>query len=122
VRPYLHDLSDAYAASDLVLARAGASTLGELAAIGRPAILVPYPHAADDHQRKNAEMFAAQGAAVIAEDRDLVAGKLRGILAEVASPSRLSSLHAAAERLRADDPVATILARIDALTARKTRK
>ncbi len=58
VRPYLHDMTDAYAAADLVLARAGASTLGELAATGKPALLIPYPHASDDHQRANAEEFA----------------------------------------------------------------
>jgi UDP-N-acetylglucosamine--N-acetylmuramyl-(pentapeptide) pyrophosphoryl-undecaprenol N-acetylglucosamine transferase len=63
VRPYLDDLSDAYAAADLVLARAGASTLGELAATGKPAILVPYPHAADDHQAENARRVQAAGAA-----------------------------------------------------------
>lgn len=119
VRPYLHDLSDAYAAADLVLARAGASTLGELAATGKPAVLVPYPYAADDHQRANAERIAASGAAVVADDRDLETGKLRGILAEVTSPGRLASLQAAAARLATIDPVATILARVDALLARK---
>ncbi len=120
VRPYLHDMSDAYAAADLVLARAGASTLGELAATGRPAVLVPYPHAADDHQRANAERFAASGAAVVLDDRDLAAGKLRSALAEIAAPSRLAAFEAAAARLRANDPLATILARIDALAARKS--
>ena len=118
VRPYLHDMTDAYAAADLVLARAGASTLGELAATGKPAVLVPYPHAADDHQRANAESVAAAGAAVVADDRDLLAGKLRGILAEATAPGRLAALGAAAARLAAQDPLATILARVDALLAR----
>ena len=120
VRPYLHDLSDAFAASDLVLARAGASTLGELAAVGKPAILVPYPHAADDHQRSNAEVFARTGAAIVVDDRDLAAGKLRGVLADVTASERLASLNAAAQHLQEIDPIATILARIAALTARKT--
>jgi UDP-N-acetylglucosamine--N-acetylmuramyl-(pentapeptide) pyrophosphoryl-undecaprenol N-acetylglucosamine transferase len=119
VRPYLNDVTDAYAAADLVLARAGASTLGELAATGRPAILVPYPHAAEDHQRANATMLAQAGAAVVVDDRELLAGKLRGVLADVTKPSRLAGLRAAAERGRAPDPLATILARVDVLTMRK---
>lgn len=121
LRAYLSDVGDAYAAADLVLARAGASTLGELAATGRPAILVPYPHAAEDHQRANAATVAQAGAAVVVDDRELIAGKLRGILADVTQPSRLAELRAAAERSRAADPITTILARVDALTMRKTR-
>jgi len=119
LRAYLNDVADAYAAADLVLARAGASTLGELAATGRPAILVPYPHAAGDHQRANAAMRAQAGAAVVVDDRELVAGKLRGILGETTRPARLAELRAAAERERPADPITTILARVDALTARK---
>ncbi len=121
LRAYLNDVGDAYAAADLVLARAGASTLGELAATGRPAILVPYPFAAEDHQRANAATVARAGAAVVVDDRELIAGKLRGILAEVTQPSRLADLRAAAERARTIDPVTTILARVDALTTRKNR-
>ncbi len=120
VRPYLHDLSDAFAASDLVLARAGASTLGELAATGKPSILIPYPHAADDHQRANAERLAETGAAVVVNDRELQAGKLRGILADVTASERLAKMQSAAQRLQEIDPIATILARIAAMTARKT--
>jgi UDP-N-acetylglucosamine--N-acetylmuramyl-(pentapeptide) pyrophosphoryl-undecaprenol N-acetylglucosamine transferase len=104
----------------LVLARAGASTLGELAALGKPAVLVPYPYAADNHQALNAAEFAKDGAAAIVEDRELAAGRLRMVLAEVASPNRIAAMRAAAERLRESDPVATILARIAALTSRKT--
>jgi UDP-N-acetylglucosamine--N-acetylmuramyl-(pentapeptide) pyrophosphoryl-undecaprenol N-acetylglucosamine transferase len=121
VRPYLNDLTDAYAAADLVLARAGASTLGELAATGRPAILVPYPHASEDHQSANAAAFAATGAAIIVDDRELAAGKLRGILAEVTQPSRLAALQAASERSLVADPVTTILARVETLGMRKKR-
>ena len=120
VRPYLHDLADAYAAADLVLARAGASTIGELVATGTPAILVPYPHAAADHQRQNAAMLEAAGAAITLDDRDLVAGKLRAALADAAAPPRLAAMRNAASNLAHADPVATILARIAALTARKT--
>ncbi len=121
IRPYLDDMGDAYAAADLVLARAGASTLGELAATGRPAILVPYPHAAEDHQTANAAAFAQNGAAVVVEDGEVVAGKLGPILAEVTRPERLGAMQRAAERSLADDPLATILARVDALITRKKR-
>jgi UDP-N-acetylglucosamine--N-acetylmuramyl-(pentapeptide) pyrophosphoryl-undecaprenol N-acetylglucosamine transferase len=122
VRPYLSDMSDAYAAADLVLARAGASTLGELAATGKPALLVPYPHAADDHQRANAASVAHLGAAVVIDDRELAAGKLRGILADVTRTTSLDALRLAAERGRAADPVATILARVESLAVRKKRR
>jgi UDP-N-acetylglucosamine--N-acetylmuramyl-(pentapeptide) pyrophosphoryl-undecaprenol N-acetylglucosamine transferase len=59
------------ARADLVLCRAGASTIAELCVAGRPALLVPYPHAADDHQRVNAESLRDAGAALLIEDRDL---------------------------------------------------
>jgi UDP-N-acetylglucosamine--N-acetylmuramyl-(pentapeptide) pyrophosphoryl-undecaprenol N-acetylglucosamine transferase len=121
VRAYLHDLSDAYAAADLVLARSGASTVGELVATGRPAILVPYPFAADDHQRANAERVAATGAAIVVDDRELVAGRLRGILAEITDPARLEAMRLAAEAQRVADPIATILARVEKLAPRKNR-
>lgn len=119
VRPYLDDVTDAYAAADLVLARAGASTLGELAATGKPAILVPYPYAAENHQAANAARVVEAGAAVAIADRELDGGRLRVLLAETAAPSRLAALDAAAKRLQPGDPVATIIARVDSLAARK---
>ena len=64
VHAFLADMPAEYAAADLVLARSG-STVAELAAAGKPSVLVPFPQAADDHQRKNAECFADSGAAVM---------------------------------------------------------
>lgn len=64
VRAFIEDMPAQYAACDLVLARSG-STVAELAAAGKPSLLVPFPQAADDHQRKNAEVLAAAGAAVV---------------------------------------------------------
>jgi UDP-N-acetylglucosamine--N-acetylmuramyl-(pentapeptide) pyrophosphoryl-undecaprenol N-acetylglucosamine transferase len=66
---FIDDMARAYAEAAVVVGRAGATTVAELCAVGRPSILVPFPHAADDHQRKNAEALQAQGAAIcIAED------------------------------------------------------
>jgi UDP-N-acetylglucosamine--N-acetylmuramyl-(pentapeptide) pyrophosphoryl-undecaprenol N-acetylglucosamine transferase len=66
----------AYAASDLILARSGASSLTEIAHAGLPSILVPYPYSADDHQVRNAEVFSNAGAAELVHERDLDAPKL----------------------------------------------
>ena len=68
---FLDDMPDRLAAADLVICRAGAMTLAEIAASARPAILIPYPFAADDHQRLNAEAVEARGAAIVVLDRDL---------------------------------------------------
>jgi len=68
VEAFFQDMAMAYAAADFVIARAGASTIFELAAVGRPALLVPYPHAANDHQRLNAEVMVTAGAAWIVPD------------------------------------------------------
>lgn len=71
VVPFIDDVARAYANASFVICRAGASTLAELAAVGRPAVLVPFPFAADDHQTKNAESFARAGAAVCLREREL---------------------------------------------------
>ena len=80
-------MADAYAAADLAIARAGASTLTELARAALPALLVPYPHAADDHQARNAEVFAAAGAAEVLVERELdadtLAARVRAILGDL---------------------------------------
>jgi UDP-N-acetylglucosamine--N-acetylmuramyl-(pentapeptide) pyrophosphoryl-undecaprenol N-acetylglucosamine transferase len=117
--PYLRNMADAYELADLVIARAGASTLGELAALGLPSVLVPYPFAAEDHQAANAKAFEDAGAAVVIADRDLNADALWWTLRDVMERERLQLMRDAARSLAARDPVATILARIDALVSRK---
>ncbi len=118
-RAYLDDMADAYAVADLVLSRAGASTLGELAALGKPAILVPYPHAAEGHQDANAARFAAGSAAVVLTDAQLQDGGLPSLLAQTVEPLRLRELAEGAARLGGADPLTAILARIDLLTSRR---
>jgi UDP-N-acetylglucosamine--N-acetylmuramyl-(pentapeptide) pyrophosphoryl-undecaprenol N-acetylglucosamine transferase len=73
VVPFIDDVAQAIADADLIVARAGAGTLAEITAIGRPAFLVPFPHAADDHQAKNAEALQRAGAVVcLRQDRATV--------------------------------------------------
>lgn len=83
VEPFISDMATVYGEADLIVSRAGATTLAEITVFGRPAILVPYPYAADDHQRHNARYLAEQGAAVMADQAELNAAKLAGMLAEL---------------------------------------
>jgi UDP-N-acetylglucosamine--N-acetylmuramyl-(pentapeptide) pyrophosphoryl-undecaprenol N-acetylglucosamine transferase len=76
VVPFIENMAEAFASSDLVLSRAGAGAVAELAAAGKPSILVPFPFAADDHQLRNAEAFERAGAATLVLDRDLTGERL----------------------------------------------
>jgi UDP-N-acetylglucosamine--N-acetylmuramyl-(pentapeptide) pyrophosphoryl-undecaprenol N-acetylglucosamine transferase len=71
VAEYIDEMGDAIASADLVVARAGATSIAEITAVGRAAVLVPYPYATDDHQTGNARAVADAGGAVIVSDRDL---------------------------------------------------
>jgi UDP-N-acetylglucosamine--N-acetylmuramyl-(pentapeptide) pyrophosphoryl-undecaprenol N-acetylglucosamine transferase len=104
VRVFIDDMGAAYAAADLVICRAGATTLAELTALGKPAILVPYPYAADDHQRKNAESLVARGAAIMILDHELSAQDLcRAVEALRAEPRRLAAMAEAARAVGRPD-------------------
>jgi UDP-N-acetylglucosamine--N-acetylmuramyl-(pentapeptide) pyrophosphoryl-undecaprenol N-acetylglucosamine transferase len=83
-KAFIDDMAAAYAAADLVIARAGALTLAELAIAGKPAILVPLPTAADDHQSKNAGRFAEAGAAMVLDQRKSSAQDLATAVKELA--------------------------------------
>ncbi len=83
VHRFIQDMDRAYAEADLVLCRAGATTLFELMAMGKPAILVPYPYAANDHQTLNARTMADAGAALMVADGDLNGLTLSRILREL---------------------------------------
>lgn len=120
VVPYLDDVADAFAAADAVLARAGGSTLAELAAVGKPSILVPYPYAADDHQSENARRFAERGAAVVVRDDEL--GTRLAPLLESMTPERLSVLQRAAARSSVGDPTEEVASRVERLAGRNNRR
>jgi UDP-N-acetylglucosamine--N-acetylmuramyl-(pentapeptide) pyrophosphoryl-undecaprenol N-acetylglucosamine transferase len=99
LRAYIDDFAEALAACDLCVARAGGSIF-EIAAAGKPAILVPYPHASSDHQTANARWMAAAGAAVVIPDPELTAARLgREVGALLADPSRLASMASASAAL-----------------------
>jgi UDP-N-acetylglucosamine--N-acetylmuramyl-(pentapeptide) pyrophosphoryl-undecaprenol N-acetylglucosamine transferase len=89
VTAFIDDMAEAYAWADLVVCRAGASTVSELAAIGLPAILVPYPHAVDDHQTYNARVLEQAGAAVIIPQHSLDAVCLAACLRTLADRGTL---------------------------------
>ena len=113
--PYLSDPANAYFAADLAIARAGASTLAELAATGTPAILIPYPFASDDHQASNAAIFVERGAAVVLTDAELDGDRLWWTLDAILQPNRLAAMRAAAESLATANVGRTIVSRIEFL-------
>jgi UDP-N-acetylglucosamine--N-acetylmuramyl-(pentapeptide) pyrophosphoryl-undecaprenol N-acetylglucosamine transferase len=103
LRPYIDEFAEALAACDLCVARAGGSIF-EIAAAGKPAILVPYPHASADHQTANARWMAAAGGAVVIPDRELTAARLREeVGALVGDRSRLAAMAAASAALARPD-------------------
>jgi UDP-N-acetylglucosamine--N-acetylmuramyl-(pentapeptide) pyrophosphoryl-undecaprenol N-acetylglucosamine transferase len=96
---FIEDMPGAIAAADLVVSRAGASAVSEIAAVGRPALFVPYPYAAGDHQRRNAESLARQGAAVCVVHAEATAERIAAEIERLSSePGRLERM---ADRARA---------------------
>ncbi len=109
VRAFLDDMPEFFGEATLVLCRSGASTVAELAAAGKPAVLVPFPAATDDHQLKNALSFAGQGAAVVIEERYVSADMLyKTILELLQNPERLARLSEAARAQAHPDAAARI--------------
>lgn len=116
VRPFLEDMPKVLAEADLVVCRAGATTLAELAAAGRPAILVPFPFAADDHQRANAEAVRDAGGARVIEDRELDGARCAAEITALAGDPALRGRMAAAQRTLARPDAAERIADVaDAL-------
>ena len=85
---FIEDMPAAFARADMVVCRSGASTVAEIAAAGKPAVFVPFPRAADDHQRVNAEALAKQGAAVVVEESKLEGVWLAETIATLLQDSR----------------------------------
>jgi UDP-N-acetylglucosamine--N-acetylmuramyl-(pentapeptide) pyrophosphoryl-undecaprenol N-acetylglucosamine transferase len=109
VHAFLDDMPARFAAADLILARSGASTVAELAAAGKPALLVPFPQAADDHQRKNAEVLAEAGAAVMILEAELTPDRLLRELTHLfGAPQQLSAMSHATRTLAHPDAAEVI--------------
>ena len=121
VQPFIKDMAASFARAHLVVARSGASTVAELAAAGKPALLVPFAAAADGHQKRNAEAMVAASAAVLLEERDLaVEGRLRTALTGLlGDPARLAAMGQQARTLAHPDAAERIAARLAALAAGK---
>jgi len=113
VAAFHHRMEEVYSASDLAIARAGAASLAELAFFGLPGILIPFPHAADDHQTRNGEIFAHAGAAVLLKEssiqEDILSRKIKELLDDPAKLRRMSEISARLARKDAADRVAATI-------------
>ena len=120
VEPFLDDMPRQFAASDLILSRSGASSVAELAAAGKPSLLVPFPKAADDHQRMNAEVFVQAGAAAMLLEREMTAVTLleavRGLME---NPNKLLEMGARARTLARPDAAQRISGMAAGLASRQ---
>ena len=104
-----HQMEEVYSAADVVVARAGAASLAEFAAFSLPGILIPFPYAADDHQTRNAEIYAHADAAILLKQADL-SGELlaRNIREVMENPQRLQQMAANCARLAANDAASRV--------------
>jgi UDP-N-acetylglucosamine--N-acetylmuramyl-(pentapeptide) pyrophosphoryl-undecaprenol N-acetylglucosamine transferase len=119
LKTFIDDMATAYAEADLVVARAGALTLAELAIAGKPAILIPLPTAADDHQRKNAERFAHAGAAVVLDQRHARPEDLATAMAGLAKDSaKRTVMGVAMHRLARPKAAQAIVDRLEGLASK----
>jgi UDP-N-acetylglucosamine--N-acetylmuramyl-(pentapeptide) pyrophosphoryl-undecaprenol N-acetylglucosamine transferase len=110
VQPFIEKMADAYDWADLIVCRAGALTISEVAQAGLPSVLIPYPHAVDDHQTKNAQYLVKAGAAVLVQQTNLTVDDLAILLDELASdPARLQAMAGAARGCARPDAVTRIL-------------
>ncbi len=104
VFPFIEDMPGMFARADLIVCRSGASTVAEVTAAGKPAIFIPFPHAADAHQLRNAEALERAGAAVLIAEKDLTSERLVETVRELlGDPARLARMSAASRKLAHPD-------------------
>jgi UDP-N-acetylglucosamine--N-acetylmuramyl-(pentapeptide) pyrophosphoryl-undecaprenol N-acetylglucosamine transferase len=120
VAPFIVDMAGAYADADLIICRAGATSLAEITAAGKAAILIPYPWAANDHQSKNAQALASEGAAILIPERELSGGKLFSSIENLLrDEQKLLQMEENSLRLSRIDAAATIVKNCIKLMAKK---
>jgi UDP-N-acetylglucosamine--N-acetylmuramyl-(pentapeptide) pyrophosphoryl-undecaprenol N-acetylglucosamine transferase len=123
VRSYIDNMMADFAAADLVICRAGATTTAELIAAGKASIMIPFPFAADDHQRKNAEALEAAGASRMILQKDLSGERLAGeIETLVSAPQALDQMEEASRKLAHGDSAAKVVDMIEELSHKKAQK
>jgi UDP-N-acetylglucosamine--N-acetylmuramyl-(pentapeptide) pyrophosphoryl-undecaprenol N-acetylglucosamine transferase len=111
VLPFVHDMAGAYSRADLVICRSGATTVAELAIVGKASILIPYPFHADQHQRLNAEVLQRRGAAEVITNDELTGEKLAASIMDLACDrERLAAMGAAARAAAVPDATARVVA------------
>ncbi len=104
VAAFFTDMAQVYRQADLVVSRAGATTLAEIAVLGKPAILIPYPYAADNHQQTNADWYAESGGAVLLVEQGLTADRLGTTLKEILTdPDKLGQMSSGMRKLSMPD-------------------
>lgn len=118
--PYLHEMKEAFDVADLLISRAGATTLSEIAVCRKPAILVPYPYATDNHQEKNARTLEELGAAKLLLDKDLNESNLIAAIQELKEDKVLAKMEEAMGKSRPIDVEERILKQVEEVLLNKS--
>ncbi len=117
---FIQDMPAYFDRADLILSRAGASTVAEIAAAGRPSVLIPLPHAADDHQRRNAQALVEKEAALSLEQSETTGQELASLLVELAKDRpRLHQMAQASRRFAHRDSRHRIIEFMENLVAKE---
>lgn len=121
VSPFFADMAGKIASAQFVISRAGASTVSELAVIGRPSLLVPYPHALDHDQAANAAALMAEGGAMVIKQAELSPERIAGIISDMAqNPEKAAAMAAAAKAAAMPDATRLLADLTEAIAARKS--
>jgi len=120
VKDFIVDMAEAYRMADLVICRAGATSLAEITAAGKASILIPFPFAVNDHQSKNAAVLEAEGAALLLSESELTAEKLfEAMVTLLKDEEKLRHMEQNARKMSRPDAAITIVNHCEELVLRK---